>query len=205
MIESDTRAKVQRYSGLVKSLIELGRTHAKSIATKRQELMYFYFVRCARLVSGIVLLVEHGYLSAAYALEKSVVDAVVNGLYVGYAADDAEVEGLAALTLKGKSTGSVRKRAVKLDATLSTRKTFMSGQFVDLMDKTNDYINEFAHGGILSTSLDVVEYPPQVALKVLTNSTLLLIKFATNVYILEDIDLSPLRVVMEEFKEARVA
>jgi len=71
--------------------------------------MYFC-VRCAGLVSGVVVLVEHNHLSAAYALEKSVVDAVINGLYIGYAADDTELEGLVSIKLKGKETGSIRKR-----------------------------------------------------------------------------------------------
>jgi hypothetical protein len=80
----------------------------------------------------------------------------------------------------------------------------MSGQFAELVKKTEDYVNEFAHGGVLSTSLDVIEHPPQVAHKVLADCTLLMINFLGNVYILENIDLSPLKAVMEEFQQARM-
>jgi hypothetical protein len=204
MVEAANQEKTQRYRRLIQSLTDLGRSHAKSIRTKRHQLMYFYFVRCAGLVSGVVVLVEHKHLSAAFALQKSVVDAVINGLYLGYAADEVEFNRLLSLTMKGKETGSVRKRAARLDAALSKRKKFMSGQFVELVTKTEEYVNEFAHGGILSTSLDVIEHSPQVAYKVLADCTLLMINFLSNVYISEDIDLSPLKSLMEEFQHAKV-
>ena len=165
--------------------------------------MYFYFVRCAALVSGIGVLIEHKHLSAAFALQKSVADAVINGLYLGYAADDTEFERIVSMRMKGKEVGSVRKRAAKLDAALLKRKKFMSGQFTELVTKTEEYVNEFAHGGVLSTSLDIIEHAPQVAYKVLADCTLLMINFLTNVYILENIDLAPLNALMKEFQQAR--
>jgi hypothetical protein len=167
--------------------------------------MYFYFVRCARLVSGVVILVENGHLSAAFALGKNVMDAVINGLYLGYAADDTEFNRLLSMTIKGKEVGSVRKRAAKLDVALSKRKKFMSGQFVDLVKTTEDYVNEFSHGGVLSTSLDTIEHPPQVAYQVLTDCTLQMINFLGSVYILENIDLSPLNALMEKLQQARAS
>jgi Family of unknown function (DUF6988) len=203
MVDAVNQEKIQRYRKLVQSLTDLGHCQAKSIQTKRHQLMYFYFVRCAGLVSGVVVLVEHKHLSAAFALQKSVVDAVINGLYLGYAADDAEFNRLVSMTMKGRETGSVRKRAVKLDRALSRRKNFMSGQFVEMVDKTEEYVNEFAHGGILSTSLDIIEHPPQVAHKVLADCALLMISFLSNVYILENIELSPLKALMEEFQQSR--
>jgi hypothetical protein len=109
--------------------------------------MYFYFVRCAALVSGIGVLVEYEHLSAAFALQKSVADAVINRLYVGYAVDDTEFERIVSMRMKGKEVGSVRKRAAKLDAALLKRKKFMSGQFTELVTKTEEYVNEFAYGG----------------------------------------------------------
>jgi hypothetical protein len=204
MVEAVNQEKIQRYRRLVQSLTDLGHSHAKAIQTKRHQLTYFYFVRCAGLVSGVAVLVENKHLSAAFALQKSVVDAVINGLYLGYAADDTEFNRLVSMTIKGKETGSVRKRAAKLDAALCKRKKFMSGQFVELVKKTEEYVNEFAHGGVLSTSLDVLEYPPQVAYKVLADCTLLMINFVGNVYILENIDLSPLKALMEKFQQARL-
>jgi hypothetical protein len=201
MVEAVNREKIQRYRKLVQSLTDLGHSHARSIQTKRHQLIYFYFVRCARLVSGVVLLVDHKHLSAAFALEKSVVDAVVNGLYVGYAADDAEFERLISLTMKGRETGSVHRRAAKLDAALSKRKKFMAGQFAEIVKKTEEYVNEFAHGGILSTSLDLVECAPKVAYRVLADCVLLMLKFLGNVYILENIDLAPLNALMTEFQQ----
>lgn len=126
MVEAVNQEKIQRYRKLVQLLTNLGHSHAKSIQTKRHQLTYFYFIRCARLVSGVVVLVERKHLSAAFALQKSVVDAVINGLYLGYAADDIEFNRIVSMTMKGKEVGSVRKRAAKLDAALSKRKKFMS-------------------------------------------------------------------------------
>ncbi len=202
MVEAVNQEKIQRYRKLVQSLTDLGHSRAKSIQTKRHQLMYFYFVRCAGLVSGVVILVEHEHLSAAFALEKSVIDAVINGLYLGYAADDTEFNRLVSMTMKGKEVGSVRRRAAKLDVALSKRKKFMSGQFVDLVKKTEDYVNEFSHGGVLSTSLDVIEHPPQVAYRVLADCTFQMINFLGNVYILENIDLSPLNALIGKFQQA---
>ncbi len=204
MVETINQEKIQRYRKLIQSLMDLGHSHAKSVQTKSHQLMYFYFVRCAGLVSGVVVLVEHKHLSAAFALQKSVVDAVINGLYLGYAADEVEFNRILSMKMKGKETGSVRKRAAKLDAALSKRKKFMSGQFVELVTKTEEYVNEFAHGGVLSTSLDIIEHSPQVAYKVLADCTLLMINYLSNVYILEDIDLSPMKALMEEFQQAKV-
>jgi hypothetical protein len=66
--------KVPRYRKLAESLARLGDEHAKAITTNRYKLMYHYFVRCAGLTSAVILLVETGHLSAAYALQKSLVD-----------------------------------------------------------------------------------------------------------------------------------
>jgi hypothetical protein len=204
MVEAVDQEKIQLYRKLVQALTDLGHSQAGSIQTKRHQLTYFYFVRCARLVSAVVILVENDHLSAAFALEKSVIDAVINGLYLGYAADDTEFNRLVSMTIKGKEVGSVRKRAAKLDVALSKRKKFMSGQFVDLVNKTEDYVNEFSHGGVLSTSLDAIEHPPQVAYQVLTDCMLQMINFLGSVYILENIDLSPLNALIEKFQRARV-
>jgi len=165
--------------------MDLGHSHAKSVQTKSHQLMYFYFVRCAGLVSGVVVLVRAQALSAAFALQKSVVDAVINGLYLGYAADEVEFNRILSMKMKGKETGSVRKRAAKLDAALSKRKKFMSGQFVELVTKTEEYVNEFAHGGVLSTSLDIIEHSPQVAYKSAGRLHLADDQLSKHVYILE--------------------
>jgi len=94
MFEAVDQEKIQRYRKLVQSSTDLGNSHAKSLQTKRHQLTYFYFVRCAALVSGVVVLVENKHLSAAFALQKSVADAVSNGLYLGYAADLPDLTGL---------------------------------------------------------------------------------------------------------------
>jgi hypothetical protein len=82
--------KVSRYRKLAKSLAELGDEHAKAITTDRYKLMYHYFNRCSGLTSAVILLVETGHLAAAYALEKSLVDALLAGLYIGYVASERE-------------------------------------------------------------------------------------------------------------------
>src|SRR5271170_1190240 len=105
--------KVPRYRELAESLARLGDEQAKAITSNRYKLMYHYFIRCAGLTSATILLVETGHLAAAYALEKSLVDALLNGLYIGYVAPDKEIDGKIAMALKGRCTGhfGMKKRA----------------------------------------------------------------------------------------------
>ena len=76
--------KVLRYRKLLQTLAALGDGHANGITSNRYRLMYHYFTRCVALTSAIISLVEVDNLTGAYALEKSLVDALLNGLYLGY-------------------------------------------------------------------------------------------------------------------------
>src|SRR4051794_34420148 len=109
--------KISRYRNLLHSLAALADEHAKAITSNRYRLMYHYFVRCVSLTSAIILLVEVGNLTGAYALEKSLIDALLNGLYFGYVASDKELEDTVAMALKGRCTGhsGMRKRAKMID------------------------------------------------------------------------------------------
>jgi hypothetical protein len=102
--------KISRYRKLLQSLAALGDEHAKAITSNRYKLMYHYFVRCVSLTSAIILLVEARNLPGAYALEKSLVDALLNGLYFGYVASDSELEDTIAMALQGRCTGHSRMR-----------------------------------------------------------------------------------------------
>ena len=75
--------KIVRYRKLARSLAKLGDEHAKAITTGRYRLMYHYFIRCCSLTSATILLVENSHFSAAYALQKSIVDSMLNGLLNG--------------------------------------------------------------------------------------------------------------------------
>jgi len=197
--------KVPRYRKLAESLAKLGDEHAKAITNDRYKLMYHYFIRCAGLTSAVILLVENAHLAAAYALEKSLVDAMLNGLYIGYVASDKEIERNIALALKGRCTGhsGMSKRAKLLDETLRQRRTFMTGMFEDMVKRTSERLNEFGHGGLLSTALEVKSLPPEVGNKVLAESVFVLHIFLSNVFLLENLDLAPLEALQREFDAAK--
>lgn len=194
--------KVPRYRNLAQSLAQLGDEHARAITTDRYKLMYHYFIRCSRLTSAIILLVETGHLAAAYALEKSLVDALLTGLYLGYVASDKEIKDTIELALKGRCTGhsGMKKRARMLDGNFSERRAFMTGTFEDLVKHTSEQLNEFGHGGLLSTALEIKNLPPEVGNKILADSVLILITFLGHVLMLENLDLAPLDSLLKEFQ-----
>lgn len=194
--------KLPRYRKLLQSLALLGDERAKAITTSQYRLMYHYFVRCVELASSILTLVEVDNLTGAYALEKSLVDALLNGLYLGYVASDKEIEETIALALKGRCTGHSRmkSRARMIDADFSQRRTFMTPQFESMVKRNSESLNEFGHGGLLSTALGVVNPPPEVANKILTQAVFVIIIFLGNVFILENLDLAPLEAAQKEFQ-----
>lgn len=188
---------------MLQSLAGLGDEHAKKITSNRYKLMYHYFVRCVSLTSGIILLVEAENLTGAYALEKSLVDALLGGLYFGYVAPDKEVEETIAMALKGRGTGhsNMRKRARMIDAELSRRRTFMTGMFNNTVTRSSELLNEFGHGGLLSTALATKHpFPPEFADGVLSVSAISVIAFLGNVFVLENLDLAPLEAALKEFQ-----
>ena len=193
--------KVERYRKLAKALAELGDEHAKAITTNRYKLMYHYFIRCSGLTSAIMLLVETSHLAAAYALEKSLVDALLNGLYLGYVASDREIEDTITLALQGRCTGhsGMRKRARMLDSNFQQRRAFMSGMFEDMVRRTSEHLNEFGHGGLLSTALEIRNLPPEVGNKIMARSVFVLTVFLGNVCILENLDIAPLEALQRDF------
>jgi len=195
--------KISRYRKLLQSLAALGDEHAKKITSNRYKLMYHYFVRCVSLTSGIILLVEAENLAGAYALEKSLVDALLAGIYFGYVAPEKEVKETIATAMKGRGTGhsNMRKRAHMIDAELSRRRTFMTGMFKDTVKRSSELLNEFGHGGLLSTALAMKQsLPPLFADSVLSVSAISVIAFLGNVFVLENLDLAPLEAALKEFQ-----
>jgi hypothetical protein len=196
--------KILRYRKLLQTLAALGDEHAKAITFNRYRLMYHYFIRCVALASAIISLVEVDNLTGAYALEKSLVDALPNGLYLGYVSSDKEIEETIALAMKGRCTGhsGMKKRARMIDANFSQRRTFMTSQFEEMVKRTIEFLNEFGHGGLLSTALGASSLPPEVANKVLSQGVFVIIIFLGNVCILENLDLAPLEAAQKEFQQA---
>jgi hypothetical protein len=194
--------KLSCYRKLAQSLAEIGANHAKAITSERYRLMYHYFVRCSSLTSATLLLVENDLLAAAYALQKSIVESMLNGLYIGYVAKDSEINRLITLALKGRGTGysGMERRARDIDAVFQKRRPFMM-RVQNIVKRTQESLNEFGHGGLLSTALEAGTMPPQVGYKVLADSVLILIFFLGNVCILENLDLAPLELLLREFDE----
>src|SRR5438067_1856424 len=183
--------KLPRYRKLIHSLAAIGDEHAKSITSNRYRLMYHYFIRCVRLASAILLLVEDKNLGAAYALQKSLIDALLNGLYFGYVATEKEFQETINMALKGRCTGHSRmkKRAQMIDADFSKRRVYMAGMFGDMVKRTSQQLNEFGHGGLLSTALEVLDLPTEVSNKLLSQTVFVLIIFLGNVFVIENLDL----------------
>ena len=194
--------KLSRYRKLAQSLAEIGANHAKAIRNDRYRLMYHYFLRCSSLTSATILLVENGLLAAAYALQKSIVDSMLNGLYIGYVAKDSEINRLITLALKGRGTGysGMERRARDIDAAFQKRRPFMMRAY-SIVKRTQESLNEFGHGGLLSTALEAGTLPPEVGYKVLADGVLNLLFYLGNVCILENLDLAPLELLMREFDE----
>jgi hypothetical protein len=188
----------------MQTLAVLGDEHAKAITSNRYRLMYHYFIRCVALASAITSLVEVDNMAGAYALEKSLVDALLNGLYLGYVVSDKEIEETIALALKGRCTGhsGMMKRAKLIDAKFSQHRTFMTTpQFTDMVKRTGEYLNEFGHGGLLSTTLSIRNLPPQVANKILSQAAFVLIIFLGNVCIMENLDMAHVQAALKEFQQ----
>ena len=125
----------------------------------------------------------------------------MNGLYIGYVASDKEIKESIALALKGRCTGHsvMKKRARMIDENFSQRRAFMAGMFEDMVKRTSEQLNEFGHGGLLSTALEIKSLPPGVGNKVLARSVFVLIIFLGNVFMLENLDLTPLEALQKEF------
>ena len=90
-----------------------------------------------------------------------------------------------------------------LDASLAQRRPFMAGALEGIVKQSCERLNEFGHGGLLSTALDLKRLPPGVGNKILAASALVLIIFLGNVFILENLDLAPLEAIQREFDETR--
>ena len=118
---------------------------------------------------------------------------------------DSELKRLIALALKGRGTGysGMERRARDIDAAFQKRCPFM-GSVYSIVKRTQESLNEFGHGGLLSTALEVGTLPPEVGYKVLADSVLTLYFFRGNVFVLENFDLAPLE-VLREFGEVKKA
>jgi Family of unknown function (DUF6988) len=197
---------LSRYRKVSKALAELADGHAAAITTRRYTLMYRYFVRCASLTSAVLLLVEADILAAAYALEKSLVDALLAGLYIGYVASDREIERLVALAAKGRGTGysSMNKRAKLLDDEFQRRRPFMDGNMLQgIVKRASEHLNEFGHGGLLSTGLNARNVSRAVEKQVVDRSVFVLVVFMGQVFMQENLDLGPLEALQKELAEIR--
>jgi hypothetical protein len=198
-------SKAARYRQLVQALAKLGDEQATGITTNRYKLMYHYFVRCVGLCSAVILLVEQGYLAAAFALQKSILDAMLNGLYLGYVASEREINEAIALALRGRCTGhsGMRKRAKLIDSAIRKRFPLTSCDLQGMVRKSEERLNEFGHGGLLSTALNVRDLVPEVGNKALADGAAILIIFISQIFLLEVIDTAPLSAIMRQFDETR--
>lgn len=195
--------KAEQYRELVNSLYELGTKEAAAITTDRYRIMFHYFVRCVRLALAIILLVEKENLVGAYALEKSLIDALLTGLYLCYSAPEPEFQEILALALSGRGTGysKMKHRAREIDRHFAKRKAAETISFVRLVRENSESLNEFGHGGLLSMGVESPTIAPAFTAKRLSRSAFVPIMFLAHVFRLEGIELAPLKALMGKFTE----
>jgi len=95
----------------------------------------------------------------------------------------------------------MERRAREIDEAIEKRRPHVRADFYNIVKPTREFLNEFGHGGLLSTVLEAECLPPEVGYKVLADSLLTVISFLGNVFIMENLDLSPLQQVLQEFDD----
>jgi len=127
--------------------------------TERHRLLHLYFLRLTALVSGALTLIEVGNTPAAFALDKSILDTLFGGLYIGYAIEETKLQENIKKGSKGRAARhpSWTNMAKAVDEELYTRKPFfkgkLAGSLLTLLDKYSEKANIFQHGGLFSIVL----------------------------------------------------
>jgi|SRR5579859_1418779 len=162
------QSAIERAKTQLSQLTALGDEWAKQGTTERHRLLHLHFVRLTALVSGTLTLVEVGNAPAAFALNKSILDTLFGGLYVGYAMEEATLQENIRKGGKGRGTPhpSWAAMAKAVDEQLYIKKPFFKGKLVGsllgFLDKYREQANTFQHGGLFSIVLQDKNVPPEL-------------------------------------------
>jgi hypothetical protein len=152
----------------VSQLVALGDQWAKLGTTERHRLLHLHFLRLTALVSGAFTLIEAGNAPAAFALDKSILDAVFGGLYIGYAIEEMTLQENIKKGSRGRGTPhpSWTTMAKAVDEQLYIKKPFfktnLAGSLLGFLDKYREQANTFQHGGLFSIVLQDKNIPPKL-------------------------------------------
>jgi hypothetical protein len=98
----------------------------------------------------------------------------------------------------------MNKRAKLLDEEFQRRRSFMDGSMLQgIVKRTSEHLNEFGHGGLLSTGLNAKKVSPAVQKQIVDRSVFVLVIFMGQVFVQENLDLDPLEALQQELAEIR--
>jgi hypothetical protein len=149
-------------------LVALGDEWAKLGTTERHRLLHLHFLRLTTLVCGALTLIEVGNTPAAFALDKSILDTLFGGLYIGYAIEETKLQENIKKGSKGRGTPhpSWTTMAKAVDEQLYIKKPLFKGKLADsllgFLDKYGEKANIFQHGGLFSIVLHDKNIPPKL-------------------------------------------
>jgi hypothetical protein len=157
-------AAVSQARAQVSQLTTLGHQWVSMGTTQRHRLLHLHFVRLSALVYGALTLVEVRNPQAAFALDKSILDTLFGGLYIGYAIDDAALQENIKKGAKGRGTPhpSWTTMAKAVDEHLYVKKPVFrnsGGSLLTILDKYREQANTFQHGGLFSIVLQDENLP----------------------------------------------
>ena len=168
MADLTLQSTVEQVRAEVSQLVALGDQWAKLGTTERHRLLHLHFLRLTALVSGALTLIEVGNAPAAFALDKSILDTLFGGLYIGYAVEETTLQENIKKGGKGRGTPhpSWTTMAKAVDEQLYIKKRFfkekLTGSLLGFLDKYREQANTFQHGDLFSIVLQDKNLPPKL-------------------------------------------
>ncbi len=168
MTDLAIESAVARARARATELAKLGDRWAKQGTTERHRLLHLHYHRLAFLVFGALTLIEARNAPAAFALDKSILDTLFGGLYVGYAIKESALRENVAKGGRGRATRhpSWSKMANAVDDQHHRKKPFFkhqpSGSLLGFMDRYGEQANIFQHGSLFAVVLQSKDIPSQL-------------------------------------------
>jgi hypothetical protein len=168
MANSTPRSTTDQARAQASQLVTLGDQWAKLGKTERHRLLHLHFLRLAALVSGALTLIEVGNPPAAFALDKSILDTLFGGLYIGYAIDETTLQQNIKKGGMGRGTPhpAWTKMAKAVDEQLYIKKPVFkgnpAGSLLAFLNKYSEQANTFQHGGLFSIVLQDKNLPAKL-------------------------------------------
>lgn len=168
MADLPLKPKVDQVRAQMSQLATLGDEWARLGTTERHRLLHLHFLRLTALVSGALTLIEAGNAPAALALDKSILDTLFGGLYIGYAIEEPTLQENIKKGGRGRGTPhpSWSTMAKAVDEQLYNRKPFfkekLTVSLLGFLDKYREKANIFQHGGLFFIVLQDRKLTPKL-------------------------------------------